>query len=97
MKRISKAVPLKPYMIELSFDNGSAGTADLSKIVETDHFRPLVDEEFFRNFAITQGGTAVSWGNDLQLSAEILYRNMLTKGGTKKLQRPYNTLLDPRD
>ena len=63
------------YTFYVVFDNGVAGSIDLSEYIRKGHiFAPLKDKGFFRK-AIIEGGT-ISWPNGADIASETLYENI---------------------
>lgn len=70
---VSEAKYLDGYRIELRFEDGSGGIADLSGYPDEGNvFRGFLDKDYFRNFRI-EFGTLV-WGDgDVDVAPETLY------------------------
>ena len=67
---VTEARYIKDYQVWLSFNDGSDGTADLSKELEGEVFEPLKDPSFFRDFKIE--GHTLSWNNGADFAPEFL-------------------------
>ncbi len=76
MTNICRAQHVNGYVVELEFDDGTAGQVDLSAYVRRGPiFEPFADVAFFRQFRI-EGGT-LAWPNGADIAPERLYE-MLT-------------------
>jgi hypothetical protein len=70
---ITDAHYVESYKIDLRFEDGSTGTADLRKYLQAGTaFEKLKDESLFRTFEI-EYGTLVWKKYDLDLAPETLY------------------------
>jgi hypothetical protein len=62
------------YRIEVVFDDGRRGIADLSKYAERGGvFQRLRDLEFFRRFRVNEELGVLAWGDDIDIAPETLY------------------------
>lgn len=70
---IIQAKYIKDYMIEITFQDGSSGIADLSSYPDKNTvFRKFLEKKYFLDFRI-EFGTLV-WGNgELDIAPEHLY------------------------
>ena len=74
MKNVVSAKYLNDYKIEIVFDDGKKGVADLAQTIQTDPrkiFKELLDKKKFSNFKL--GADTVVWSNGLDLAPEFLY------------------------
>ena len=74
MKNVVSAKYLNDYKIEIVFDDGKKGVADLAQTIQTDPrkiFKELLDKKKFSNFKL--GADTVVWSNGLDLGPEFLY------------------------
>src|SRR5262249_33660488 len=67
MPRVVKVAPLPEYRLHVEFDDGVAGTIDLSDELDGEVFRPLRDEAMFRQVTVDEFG-AVCWPNGPDLA-----------------------------
>ena len=70
---IMEAQYIDNYRLELHFEDGSSGIADLSDYPSANNvFRSFLDIEYFRDFRIEYG--TLIWGNgELDIAPETLY------------------------
>lgn len=76
MPRVAKVAPLPRYRLHVEFDDGVAGTIDLSDELDREVFQPLRDEATFRQVTVDQFG-AVCWPNGPDLAPDAMH-NQLT-------------------
>lgn len=69
---VEKATYLNGYRIQVSFDNGRTGIADLADILKG-IFEPLKDKTLFSQFKIDKEIDTVSWSNGADIAPEYLY------------------------
>ena len=75
MPRVVKVSPLPKYRLHVEFDDGVAGTIDLSGELDGEVFRPLRDEAVFRQVTVDEFG-AVSWPDGLDLAPDAMYNEL---------------------
>ena len=61
------------YRIEVSFNDGRKGVADLSEALHGPAFESLRDEAQFRQFAVDRELDTLVWANGADLAPEYLY------------------------
>lgn len=74
MLEVNSAEHIGGYHLNLSFNNGKTGTADLEQTIFTDNrpiFEKLRDKSNFTNFKVEH--STVVWFDELDLAAEYLY------------------------
>ena len=73
--RITAVRPIRPYVVELDFTDGSHGVVDLSQwIVESRGvFASLRDPEFFAQVAVDEDAGTIVWPNGADLDPDVLY------------------------
>ena len=59
------------FRIHLRFSDGVQKTVDFRPWLEGPVFEPLLDVEYFRNFAVE--GASVAWPNGADIAPETLY------------------------
>ncbi|OQY57574.1 MAG: hypothetical protein B6245_16335 [Desulfobacteraceae bacterium 4572_88] len=69
---VEKAIYLSDYMIQVSFNNGRTGIADLANILKG-IFEPLKDKTLFSQFKTDKEINTVSWPNGADIAPEYLY------------------------
>lgn len=72
MAKITKVKVLTGYRLELAFDDGVCGVADLSDLVGTGVFALWRDRHVFEQARIGSFGELV-WGNQIDLCPDSLY------------------------
>ena len=69
---VKKAKYCNDYKIELFFNDGRRGVADLSEILYG-VFKPLKDKSVFSQFKIDSELDTVTWDNGADIAPEYLY------------------------
>jgi hypothetical protein len=64
---------LRPYVVEVTFDDGVQRQVDLEPLLAGEVFRPLRDPEFFAQVAVDHDGGTIAWPNGADLAPEYLY------------------------
>ncbi|MHC4601285.1 MAG: DUF2442 domain-containing protein [Planctomycetota bacterium] len=72
MHRITNVEVLPRFRLHLTFEDGSAGTVDLSGKVGKGVFGPLLQEEAFARVRVSRSG-GLSWGDEVDLCPDALY------------------------
>ena len=70
---VTKARYLKDFMVEISFNNGRKGTADLANTLKGKMFEPLRKKSEFSTFTIDKELETIVWPNGADLAPEYLY------------------------
>ncbi len=70
---ITGARYLKDYQLELSFNDGKKGIADLSQSLDGPIFNPLKDKKLFSQFTVDKELETIAWPNGADLAPEYLY------------------------
>ncbi len=78
MPRIRKVKPLPGYRLDLEFDDGTAGTIDLSDRVGKGVFAAWNDQAFFEQVQIGPEGE-LAWGDTIDLCPDALYLKVTGK------------------
>ena len=78
MRRISKVSVLPGYRLALEFDDGVAGTVDLSEAVGKGVFAIWCDPVVFEQVRIGSSGELV-WGDQVDLCPDALYLKVTGK------------------
>ncbi len=76
-KKIEDVVPLRDKQLLVFFRNGKLKKVDVRAIVcDNARFSPIIQEQrLFDNVGIQVGGYGVSWGEQLCIADEVLYRH----------------------
>jgi hypothetical protein len=61
------------YQIELSFNDGKTGIADLKDVLHGKAFEPLKDKTHFSRFKLDSELNTICWNNNIDLAPEYLY------------------------
>ncbi len=73
---ITKAEYLSDYKINLAFNDGTTGIADLKDSLNALVFKSLKDKEYFKSFK--KNNWTIEWENGVDFAPEFLY-NLTTK------------------
>jgi len=73
--KIIDAKPLRPYVIEVVFNNNIKKNYDFRSLLDLDIFNPLKDYSFFKSFRIASGGYGLEWNDDIDISEYELWTN----------------------
>ena len=82
--RIVKVSPLPQYRLQVEFDDGVAGTIDLSGELDGEVFQPLRDEAVFRQVTVDEFG-AVCWPNGPDLAPDAMHSELAAEPPTRPL------------
>jgi hypothetical protein len=75
ISRVVKVAPLPQYRLHVEFDDGLAGTIDLSGELDGEVFQPLRDEAVFRQVTVDEFG-AVCWPNGPDLAPDAMHSEL---------------------
>lgn len=81
---ITNARHLNNYKIEVSFNDGRNGQADLSTVVAKGIFQKLKDQQLFAQVKVDPQTNTITWPGGLDLAPEYVY--FLTFKGEPGLQ-----------
>ena len=70
---VTNAKYLKSYKVQLAFNDGRKGIADLSESLDGPVFEPLKDVNYFAQLTLNQELDTISWPNGADLAPEYLY------------------------
>ena len=70
---VTHAKPLDGYRVEVGFDDGREGIADLTDALKGPMFESLKDPDVFRKFRIDEELQTMVWPNGTDLAPEYLY------------------------
>ena len=88
MLRVVKVAPLPEYRLHVEFDDGVAGTIDLSGELDGEVFRPLRDEAMFHQVTVDEFG-AVCWPNGPDLAPDAMHSELTAARTTSKHPKPH--------
>ena len=72
---VTKAKYLKDFEIEICFNNGLKGVADLSEAVRGGVFEPLKDKALFAEVRLDPELATIVWPNGVDFAPEYLFFN----------------------
>ncbi len=78
MRRITRVEVLEDYRLELTFEDGTSGTADLSDLVGKGVFACWNDRAAFAQVRIGSSGELV-WNDQVDLCPDALYLKVTAK------------------
>jgi hypothetical protein len=70
---VTNAKYLDGYKVEISFNDGRKGIADLSEVLRGPVFLPLKEKSFFAQLRFNEELGTISWPNGADLAPEYLY------------------------
>lgn len=70
---ITSAEYVDDYKIEVEFNDGKKGVADLSGALHGPAFEPLKDKSIFSNVRVDQELETIVWENGTDLAPEFVY------------------------
>lgn len=70
---VTNARPLDGYRVEVCFDDGREGVADLTEALEGPMFDALKDPDVFRKLRIDEELQTIVWPNGADLAPEYIY------------------------
>jgi hypothetical protein len=73
--KILEAKAIKPFLIEVIFNNNFKKYYDFKELLNYDIFIPLRDYAFFKNFQVSSGGYGIEWNEEIDLSESELWLN----------------------
>jgi hypothetical protein len=73
LPKIIAVHPIDNYELIIEFSNHEYRQYDVKPLLEKEMFEPLKNREFFNAVKIEQGGYAVSWNRDIDISEYELW------------------------
>jgi hypothetical protein len=70
---ITEARHLHDYVVEVTFNNGRKGLADLSEALKGQVFEPLKEIAQFSRFKVDEELETITWENGADLAPEYIY------------------------
>lgn len=70
---VTDAKYLSGYKVEVFFNDGRKGIADLSNALQGPVFQPLKDESIFAQLKLDKELDTISWPNGADIAPEYLY------------------------
>ena len=73
MLHITKAKYLADYKVQVVFNDGKEGVADLSDALRGPVFDPLKDKKLFSQLRVDKAMETITWPNGADLAPEFVY------------------------
>ncbi|MDP2832308.1 MAG: DUF2442 domain-containing protein [Pseudomonadota bacterium] len=70
---VTEAKYLHDYLVEVTFNNGRRGYADLSEALHGPVFEPLKDVALFSRLRVDKDLQTITWENGVDLAPEYIY------------------------
>ena len=70
---VTEAKYIKDFVVEVSFNNGRKGTADLASVLKGKIFEPLRKKSEFSTFTVDKELETIVWPNGADLAPEFIY------------------------
>ncbi len=70
---VTNARPLDGFRVEVCFDDGREGIADLAEAIEGPMLEPLRDPDVFRTLRVDEELRTIVWPNGADLAPEYIY------------------------
>ncbi|MDE0213340.1 MAG: DUF2442 domain-containing protein [Deltaproteobacteria bacterium] len=70
---VTKATPLGGFRVQVCFNDGREGVADLAEALTGPVFELLKDPEVFRQFRVDEELQTIVWPNGTDLAPEYIY------------------------
>ena len=64
---------LRPYLLEVTFDDGVRRQVDMEPLLWGEVFQPLRDPAYFAKVAVDADSGTIAWPNGADLAPEFLY------------------------
>jgi hypothetical protein len=71
--KVQSAKAINDHTLLIEFDNRQKKTYDISPLLEKEMFLPLKNPAFFKAVKVEQGGYAVVWNNNIDISEYELW------------------------
>lgn len=73
--KILSVTPQSNLVLLITFSDGTRKKYDVHRLLKYDMFSSLSNPAFFNNVQIEQGGYAVSWNSEIDISEYELWKN----------------------
>ncbi len=70
---ITQAKYLSDYKVEVFFNDGKRGIADLAEALKGPVFEPLKEKAFFAQLKVDKESETIAWPNGVDLAPEYIY------------------------
>ena len=71
--KVKAVLAINNHMLVVEFDNNKKKKYDVTPLLSKDMFSPLKNPAFFKTVSVEQGGYAVVWNNDIDISEYELW------------------------
>ncbi len=88
LKRVVAVKVLRPFVLEVTLDDGFRREVDLEPLLWGEVFQPLRDPALFAPAAVDPDWGSVYWPNGADLAPEFLYYGDETPYGRVQIARP---------
>ncbi len=88
METVVAVKVVRPYVLDVTFDDGKRREVDLEPLLWGEVFQPLRDPTFFTRVAVDEELGTVVWPNGADLAPEFLYYGEDTPYGKVEIARP---------
>lgn len=70
---VTSATPAEGYRVQVCFDDGREGVADLTEALVGPMFEPLRDPDMFHSLRVDEELRTIVWPNGTDLAPEYIY------------------------
>lgn len=70
---ITDAKYVEEYKVQVTFNNGRKGVADLSSVLNGEAFESLKDKSIFSTLKVDEELETITWSNGADLAPEYIY------------------------
>ncbi len=81
---------VRPYLLEVTFTDGTSGCVDVEPCLHGEVFAPLRDPARFAEAVVDPDAGTVVWPNGADLSPEFLYEAVTHNASGESVGRPAN-------
>ena len=71
--RVVSVVPLEPYVVRVSFEDGEIRDVDIEPLLEGAVFAVLRNHDEFRRVGVDEQTGAVAWPTGADLDSDVIY------------------------
>ncbi len=73
--KVKSATAIDTHILLVEFDNQEKKAYDVTPLLKKEMFAPLKNHAFFKAVKVEQGGYAISWNEEIDISEYELWRN----------------------
>ena len=77
IREIIRAKYIKPYIVEVIFDDYKKGRVDLRPYLNKGILQELQDKKLFKRFTVDKELGTIVWGNGADIAPETLYQEII--------------------